>query len=344
MATKWSQLRGRVKDAVEASRSTMLLGTIQIHMMKEHSKPSDRRQDVVHPSEMAKTDWCPLSTFLRIKAARDANNPFLKPAENTSPQLLNIFDEGHMIHDKWQKRLKAMGKLWGKWYCQYCRETWYGNAFDEGQNDCWVQHHNLVIYREVPLKAEQYLISGHADGAVPHINSLIEIKSVGAGTVRIEAPEIYAKNSSGQMIDLQGLWKDIEKPFPSHVRQGQLYLALCRMMGYEYNRIIFIYEAKFNQGVKEFVVNYDPDFCNEMFAHCQSIVDALNGGEPPLCPNGSSCKECEKYGAPLSRPNTVELNEGSAQGSEAYRPSIRRSTGTTSGLVRRVRQGADDAS
>jgi len=42
------------------------------------------------------------------------------------------------------------------------------------------------------------------------LKSLIEIKSVGTGTVRISAPDIYAANTEGAMIDLQGLWKDIK--------------------------------------------------------------------------------------------------------------------------------------
>jgi len=92
------KLTGRLADYANASKGTVLLGDIQAYMMKEHAKPSDRRQDIIHPSEMAKEGWCPRSTYYRIKACREASDPFLKPPENIGVQLLNIFDEGHNIH------------------------------------------------------------------------------------------------------------------------------------------------------------------------------------------------------------------------------------------------------
>lgn len=300
------KLTGSLADYANASKGTVLLGDIQAHMMKMHAGPSTRRQDIIHPSEMAKEGWCPRSTYLRIKACREADDAYLKPAESVGVQLLNIFDEGHLIHTKWQTRLEKMGVLWGDWDCMDCQRTIEESFYyDERCPSC--KSHVGYIYREVPLKAEQYLIYGHADGAVPHLSALIEIKSVGAGTVRIEAPDIYAANTEGQKIDLQGLWQAIKEPFPSHIRQGQLYLRLCNLMGLPYDQIIFIYEAKFNQGVKEFVVKYDPSFCDEMLHSCLEIKGALDYGlEVPECPTGTTCKDCERYGAQKSDSVRVE--------------------------------------
>jgi hypothetical protein len=341
-----------MKNYANATKGTILLGDIQAHMIKEHSKPSTRRQDIIHPSETCKESWCPRATYHRIKACREAGDPFLKPAESIGVQLLNIFDEGHYIHDKWQKRLTTMGKLWGNWSCNFCGSIFKDQLPLPSCPYCDVGQNGL-IYREVPLRAREYLIAGHADGAVPHLKSLIEIKSVGAGTVRIEAPEIYKKNTNGSFIDFQGLWKDIKEPFPSHIKQGQLYLALCSLMGLPYDRIIFIYEAKFNQGVKEFVVKYDYSVSEEVFRKCGLIVSALKGNmpngedcsvciqknldypficectdDPVKCITGTSCKDCKQYGEKKSDSERLVIDN------DSERKAVRRPTSTATRIVR----------
>jgi len=299
ISSGWSKpLSGRLRDYALAPTGTLLLGAVQAHMIKEAAKPSTRRQDVIHPSEMAKTDWCPRSTYYRIKACREADDAYLKAPEYVGVQLLNIFDEGHAIHDKWQRRFWEMGLLWGSYNCLKCNMVYpFQDVKRRCPNEMCQGSMETMTYHEVPLRAEQYLISGSADGAIPSKKALIEIKSVGVGTARIEAPDIFKANSEGQKIDLQGLWKDIKEPFPSHVRQGQLYLRLCHIMGLDYDRIVFIYESKFNQGAKEFVVKFDPVFCDDMLHSCLEINGALEYGlEIPLCPTGTSCKDCEQYG------------------------------------------------
>lgn len=319
------KLSGNLANYANASKGTLLIGDIQAHMIKEHAKPSNRRQDIVHPSETVKDSWCPLATYYRIKACREADNPYLKPAETIAPQLLNIFDEGHYIHDKWQKRLRNMGDLWGNWQCQECEWVFKDQLYPGVCSSCGSIH---LIYREVPLRYDPMRIAGHADGAIPRLNALIEIKSVGAGTVRIEAPDVYNKNTNGSSIDFQGLWKDIKEPFPSHIRQGQLYLALCAKVGLPYDQIIFIYEAKFNQGVKEFVVKYDPEVSKSTLLKCSDIVSALDlNGPLPECPTGT-CKDCEKYGAQKSD------SERLVREYDSERKAIRRPTGTSTRIVR----------
>jgi hypothetical protein len=187
----------------------------------------------------------------------------------------------------------------------------------------------MSLYTEVPLSANEYLIAGHADGAVPHLNALIEIKSVGAGTVRIEAPEIYTKNTNGTFIDFQGLWKDIKEPFPSHINQGQLYLRLCNLMGLPFDQIIFIYEAKFNQGVKEFVIKYDPSHSDDVITKCYSIKGALdNIMAPPECVTGTTCKDCEQHGQENADSDRLVINDNSE------RKAIRRPTDTSTRIIR----------
>ena len=321
------KLSGNLANYANASKGTLLIGDIQAHMIKENSKPSTRRQDIIHPSETVKDSWCPLATYYRILACREAHNPYLKPAETIAPQLLNIFDEGHYIHDKWQRRLWKMGYLWGNWKCLRCDSV--AKSEDIPLN-CYICSGGpeSMQYLEVPLRYDPLLISGHADGAIPRLNALIEIKSVGAGTVRIEAPDIYAQNSNGSSIDLQGLWKDIKEPFPSHMRQGQLYLTLCARLGLPFDQIIFIYEAKFNQGVKEFVVKHDPEVSKSTLLKCSDIVAALDlDGPLPECPTGT-CKDCEKYGAQKSDSERLVREHNSE------RKAIRRPTSASTRIVR----------
>lgn len=329
------KLKGRLADYANASKGTILLGDIQAHMIKEQSKPSTRRQDIIHPSETSHGDWCPRSTYYRIKTCREAQNPFLKPPERgVGVQLLNIFDEGHYIHDKWQKRLRDMGDLWGNWSCMGC-QTVFNDQLYPGH--CPYCDSINIQYLEVPLHFKPFLISGHADGAIPRLKSLIEIKSVGPGTARIEAPEIYEANTEGQMINLQSLWKDIKEPFPSHVRQGQLYLALCNLMELDFTQIIFIYEAKFNQGAKEFVVKYDPAFSQRILENCMRIAQALEGNEPvPLCPTGT-CKDCEIYSGAQTSSSEGVGNPGIEQGIKSDRTTIRRSSRPTTRIIRPTR-------
>lgn len=287
-----AKLKGRLADYAKMQNS-VLLGDIQKHMMREADKPSTRRQDIIHPSEMSKTGWCPLGTYLRIKACREAQNPYLKPKENIGVQLLNIFDEGHYIHDKWQRRLWAMQELWGNFECPYCGELYKNETSPMSCRGCMTPWEHMV-YKEIPLRAmEVYLIAGHADGGVPSKKALIEIKSVGTGTARVSDPELYKKYSQGQMVDLPGLWKGIDKPFPDHVNQGQLYLAICQLMGYDFDKVVFLYESKFNQGAKEFVVDYDPDHAAPLLDSAYTIRRALDGlTDPPVCPH-NGCDDCE---------------------------------------------------
>lgn len=305
-------------------------------MMREADKPSTRRQDIIHPSEMAKKGWCPLGTYLRIKACREADNPFLKPKEYVGVQLLNIFDEGHYIHDKWQKRLWDMGLLYGSWYCNQCEGKFNALAPEK----CLAQHcqapKKFLEYREIGLVAPEYLIAGHTDGGVPSKNALIEIKSVGAGTVRVANPELYKKFSEGQKVDLPGLWKGIEEPFADHVNQGQIYLRICEIMGFDYSRISFLYESKFNQGAKEFVVQYDKSHTDDLFESALQIARALEGlTDPPECPH-NGCTDCEgtDYGTTLPE----RLGSGRSSGTEGTQNSgktrIIRRTGATRRIVR----------
>ncbi len=322
------KLTGRLAEYAKM-KNTVLLGDIQKHMMREADKPSTRRQDIIHPSEMAKTGWCPLGTYLRIKACREASDPFLRPKENIGVQLLNIFDEGHYIHDKWQRRLRDMGELWGNWVCDVCNTLYEDRLYP---TTCFNCKNSLFTYREIPLRAmETFLIAGHADGGVPSKKAIVEIKSVGVGTIRVSNPELYKKFTEGQKVDLPGLWKAIEEPFPDHVNQVQIYLAICQLMGYDFDKGVFLYESKFNQGAKEFVVDYDPAHTDPLFENARHIKRALEGlTDPPVCPH-NGCDDCEgkDYGTTLPERLGTGRDAGSKGSANAGTTRRLRGTGTT---------------
>lgn len=287
---------GRLADIADARRyETVLLGDVQAHVLAQEDKPDGRRQDIIHPSEMAKADWCPRQTYYRI-AGYLPTNP---NARTVGFQLRSIFDEGNAIHSKWQGWLGEMGLLFGKWRCPHCDFT---EAWSAG-GECPQCQHRLA-YREVSLEAPEYLIAGHADGAIPRKNCLIEVKSIGLGTLRIEEPGLLAKYAAqtidGRTIyDLEALWKGLRRPLASHIRQAMVYLRLCREMGLSFDSMVFLYEFKFNQAFKEFHVKYSPSVADPLFEDALDIRDALATERPPQRPyerDSKPCKECPFLG------------------------------------------------
>lgn len=272
----------------------MLHGEVAAYLLKKHDEPSTRRQDIIHPSEMAKADWCHKQTYFRLSNTPPTNSG----ATKFSFQLENIFEEGNEIHAKWQAWLTEMELLWGRWYCPKCHMFWVGTAHE---NDHW--NHARVEYKEVPL--DNGLIAGHADGAIPSKNALVEIKSVGLGTLRFEEPSLLRENhvetTNGKKIyDIDAIWANMHRPFSSHLRQGNIYLWLCQQMGLPYDRMVFLYEFKPNQASREFVVKYSPTIMDPLLDRVNDVEYALRSGKPPVQPPHTSptapvCKSCAFY-------------------------------------------------
>lgn len=284
------------------AQKTTLLNDIQAHLIKKAGVPEDRDQTVLHPSEMAKAEWCPRQSYYRIAGFEGDK----KRERAYSFQTHNVFQEGHAIHAKWQGWLQEMDRLWGKWVCPNCAGSWFGTATPSTMDDtphkpgCSGKY--KPIYKEVPLKAPEYLIAGHADGAVLDKNALIEIKSVGIGTLRFEDPDLldqYTLEVDGKkVVDFNSLWASIKRPFSSHLRQGNIYLRLCLEMGLPYDKMVFIYESKVNQAVKEFTVKHNPAITDRIFAKALDVKRGIEVGLAPERPswaegkNGPICKSC----------------------------------------------------
>ena len=262
-----------------SKQSTLLLGDIQRHMVKSRAFEDSRRTDVLHPSDMAKDDWCPRRSAYTIHGVET------EVAEEVPfHQLLAIFEEGHDIHAKWQRWLGEMGLLWGKWKCPGCKAEYLGT----GGLDC-AQCSQPMRYVEVPLDAEDdWLVHGHADGAIESRASLIEVKSIGPGTLRIDAPDVVKANTHKtvggmNLLDVENIWKEIKRPFLSHRKQLGIYLAIAqKTIPWDVEWGVFLYEFKATQSTKEFKIRADAliKVAEPLLEKAKEVKDAVAAGTP----------------------------------------------------------------
>ena len=263
-------------------RETRLMGAVERHVL---SRPfDDRDMSYIHPSDIIKDDWCALAQYHAIKGN------YVETRDKPTARLASIFAEGHIIHAKWQNWFKEMGVLYGKWQEEHGTPWALSDIVDSNAK-----------YLEVPLRSDKHMIRGHADGWIKGLGDdcLIEIKSIGSGGLRMEAPALMAQSED----NVEKAWKNIKTPFRSHQLQGQVYLHLCHLMVEEDllpeapKEIVFIYELKANQEYKEFVVTYNPEFTAEIFDKALDVAWAAENSRPPVCsidPN-KGCKRCGPF-------------------------------------------------
>jgi CRISPR/Cas system-associated exonuclease Cas4 (RecB family) len=289
------KLTGGLKARAEVRKyETVLLGDIQAHAVSKAAADDTRRTDCLHPSEMAKSDWCPRASYYRISGVQPEDEEVLFYG------ITSIFEEGNVAHTKWQNWLGEMGRLYGRWGCVVCGWAVMGTSIVHCA-DCG--RPGTMKYLEVPMDAEErYLIHGHADGAVLDISALIEIKTIGLGTVRMEQPDLVRQHTQKtergkSIVDVEGLWSSIKRPFPSHRRQAQIYLRIANLMGLKLERAIFIYEYKANQATKEFTIVYDPSLTDDLFEIARDVKFAVAEGnviDRPVgyAPDLKPCTKC----------------------------------------------------
>ena len=276
----------RFKDTYKGD--DRVLPSMKRHVMRaiadeEHT----RRHDVMHPSEMSKKEWCGRHDYYRIIGTTSEKDSALA---NPSFTMNNIFAEGHTIHSKYQDWLWEMGVLHGHWTCLSCHEYWE----DISPRECPVCHSPRLMYREVPLNRDG--VGGHADGGVHELedwSGLIEVKSIGMGTLRMEAPRLHQRYLDGET--LENIWWKIQRPFATHIKQGMLYLWMAWP---RYDEICFIYESKFHQQVKEFVLVYNPQLISPILEVAREVNKSVAAGTPPARPEWAEtadskiCKSC----------------------------------------------------
>lgn len=256
--------KGRILPAVQ-----------KVVLVEQFEKNQHRDTAHLHPSELSKKEFCPRSAWYKIERKEAA-------PENFSFSRLNVFEAGNNIHNKWQRWLHKAGILWGIWMCEDCSNVWSGKSPEK----CISCSSERICYREVPLRDDEHRIIGHADGEIEDAQgrALVEIKSVGVGTVRWENPSLYRAYESKE-ITIDEMWDNIKRPFASHLRQGNLYMH-CRKV----DRIIFIYEWKPTQQVKEFEVKFQPELIEEILSNCKLVMSHLDEGTVPNRPEWASSK------------------------------------------------------
>jgi hypothetical protein len=263
-------------------RETRLMGALERHVL---AQPFDERdQSYIHPSDIIRSEWCALAQYHALKGN------YIETRDKTTLRLASIFAEGHTIHAKWQNWFKDMGVLYGMW--------------SDSTGTSWAVSkdvHKSVDYAEVPLRSDKHMMRGHADGWIKGLGDdcLIEIKSIGTGTIRMEMPALMAQYNN----DIEVVWKNIRTPLRSHQLQGQVYLHLCHLMLAEGllpsapDEIVFIYELKANQEYKEFVVKYNPEYTAEIFDKAHDVAWAAENNRPPVCnlDPEKGCKRCAPF-------------------------------------------------
>jgi len=311
---------GRIFDYSSLRASTGIVvpevKKVMLDRTRKDKERSAHRTSVIYPSEMSRGDWCLRATYYRM-----TGRPL--PESKSSFTMENVFAQGNAIHDKWQGWLSETGKLWGDWRCTRCAE-YVKNSLRPGDffsGSCvgtgWVKmegtsgHFTRDVvssvqdafphdwkYKEVTLKSPYLPVSGHADGALVGHDCLIELKSLGVGSLRFEAPRILEQNThlvgSRKIVDIDSLWRDFHRPLTSHLKQGNIYLWMAHEMGLPFKSISFVYEFKANQQVKEFVVPYSPDIISPIIKDVKNIKAAIDAGIPPVCPFGG-CGQCGAY-------------------------------------------------
>jgi len=289
----------RLRDTYRAKG--VLLPEIQRHVMRtlDGGRPDDHSLQMMHPSDLCKPDWCGRHDYYRM-----IGTPIEKQSQaNPSFRMSNIWAEGTAIHSKFQTWLWEMGVLWGDFECRNCGHRWGALS----PTECQFCQSPRLTYRELPMRHERYMVEGHADAAVhaPWFRGLVEIKSIGVNSWRFDAPRLWNRYEAGEKPE--DIWMGINRPFNSHLRQGMFYLW---MTWPRYEQILFIYESKFHQQTKEFLVDYNKTLIAPILEEVRDVAYAVRSGhqppprpswaEDPVCKVCASCeyrKTCWQLGA-----------------------------------------------
>jgi len=286
---KTTKPTGALKSLVNAGKNPSRVLTSVERWSLALPGDKSRRMDVIHPSAMIKSDWCHRAQY------------FLLKGHTPDPRVLTrkqqaVFQTGHDVHARWQDLFAKMGTLYGTWRCTDCRFKWEGLSKDIGRCIC-CNSLRKPEYLEVPVSNKALNISGHADGWLKGFDGdlLLEIKSIGAGTIIWEDPNFWYSMDS----NFEAAWAALKEPFYSHIMQTQVYLRLLQdMYGDDAPKeVLFIYENKLTQDAKEFIIPRSGFGITHLFEAAEMLADAVVNGVAPTCNvNASgSCKQCLEF-------------------------------------------------
>jgi hypothetical protein len=245
-----AQAKNSLRKHLETKKKpTVMLGLVERYLLSQPRDP--RASDVLHPSEITKPSWCPREGWYLLSG-------HTKVEAKPGMQMLSIFEEGHAIHEKWQR---------------------------------WLEGAEILIGAEVPVKYPNYRVDGRADGVVfvdkPY---LLEIKSIGLGTLRMNNFPIQG--------GLSASFRMITRPFNDHMRQAMFYAWVLRQGPFpDLEDLIFLYECKEDQAAREFTAKYDEDWIAVTLEKLATLFPDHDGvlvSSPPVCSFADDCP-CEAY-------------------------------------------------
>ena len=267
-----------------------MTSSLRSYLHEQELTAPARSTSVLHPSEICKDGWCPRAAYHKLVS------PPVRESVTFKQRL--VFENGHSSHRRFQRWLGGAGRLEGYWVCQMCDWRFY----QRGNPTCGNCGAKRCAYDELPIADPARLIEGSTDGLLYEDDAVLEIKTVGLGTVRYASPQLLRSNThtvdGRQIIDAERIWDSIRRPFADHVRQGSIYTHCLRLKPEHrsVNKIVFLYEWKATNDIKEFVVRFNEQLIRPVLIRAEQIAAAVNGrGQIPPCRNGENlCTECMK--------------------------------------------------
>lgn len=295
--------QGSLKDFLSTRKSnTKVISRVDRHLLTRVPDTS-RPTDVLHPSEITGKDWCLRASYHLLRGA--------EPKRSSHPlRTENVFHTGHDIHDKWQDWLAQEGSLYGDYKCLVCESLStrsVARSLGYPDHECADCGCRLWKYDEMKMEIPSLRIVGHTDGGLiwggidPTFSimdqapdELLEIKSVGTGTLRVYEPSLLRGG-----VCLEQAFKNITRPFGGHILQVQLYLEAQRLkLGDRApSSAVVLYECKSNQDVKEFTVERNRNLIDDVLDKAYDLVQMVDAGEEPPCSikPDSFCARCKEF-------------------------------------------------
>lgn len=188
----------------------------------------------------------------------------------TDPVGQRIFDNGHSMHARWGRYLTETKSLMGRWECPFCNVTFGPNdpvTIEDKHplgilrpDECLECKKNVpFIYHEMGFYDPETWWGGHVDAVLDvDIFKEYQLNLVFNG----KTPDQYAGQKTENredkylVVDFKTInprqYQTLDEPMSDHRTQMQIYLYLSKL---KYGK--FIYEDKWTQNTKEFLVIRD---------------------------------------------------------------------------------------
>jgi len=204
--------------SAQTDTTNIVTGALYQYKAKKQAVSKPWRKKTFHPSGLLNCERKQVAVILYWQKA--------KP--NFTPKLLDIFDNGHYVHDRIQKEMIAAGLV--------------------PQRNMWFPHWSRSIYKpytcEVPIRYDPWLLSGTCDAIIIYNKKyyIVEIKSMNDWS-----------------------FNQLRKPHDDHYCQGQAYLKMSEQtLKIEIAGIIYLYENKNDQRRKEFLIEKDEVYLKKL--------------------------------------------------------------------------------